>query len=440
MELKQPYYPHNFSKLLFAGLMLMVCSYTSAQIPNGFSYQTLIKDVSGNPVTEQAIGVQVSIRQGESTGTAVYTETFNPTTSGIGTIALEIGSGTSTEDFSVIDWKDGPYFLELSVDLDNGSNYVLYRVDKLQYVPFALLAGSALDDATEDSDADPLNETNGLLMLNGNVLELTDNAGTLSADLVTLVEDGADASSANELNTALSANGTNLVISDAGGDLIVDVAFIQDGTEDDDIDPQNELQTISKEGDQVSLSGVTGSVTDNSNTYQAGAGIQIDGNVISAGSSDCSFELGDTVNGAVIFYLDASGCHGLMLYPERYVAVWDHNPTVSVTGARARGIYSGSLNTYLITDQLGEGESAAYMVDTLTAAGFDDWYLPSYDEIDLVWQYYLTVDESILEGIFVYWTSTESNTGKAYIMRMVSGDFQQRSKGTLTSFFGIRRF
>ena len=47
----------------------------SAQAPEKMSYQAVVRDASDNLVTNQAVGMQISILQGSETGTAVYTET-----------------------------------------------------------------------------------------------------------------------------------------------------------------------------------------------------------------------------------------------------------------------------------------------------------------------------------------------------------------------------
>jgi len=43
----------------------------------------------------QTVGIQLSIQQGTLGGTAVYTETFSPTTNAFGLVKLEIGTGES---------------------------------------------------------------------------------------------------------------------------------------------------------------------------------------------------------------------------------------------------------------------------------------------------------------------------------------------------------
>ena len=73
------------------------------------------------------------------------------------------------------------------------------------------------------------------------------------------------------------------------------------------------------------------------------------------------------------------------------------------------GAYSatnGEANTQLIVQTLGPGFYAAYLCDTLTAYGYDDWYLPARDELAEV---YYNRDEIGGFGTTSYWTSTEIN-------------------------------
>jgi hypothetical protein len=56
---------------------------------------------------------------------------------------LEIGSGTSTDDFSTIDWANGPYFMETAVDVTGGTSYSVMGTSQLMSVPYALYANTS---------------------------------------------------------------------------------------------------------------------------------------------------------------------------------------------------------------------------------------------------------------------------------------------------------
>ena len=75
----------------------------------------------------------------------------------------------------------------------------------------------------------------------------------------------ADADPSNELQD-ISLNGTNLSLSNAS---TIDLSVLQDGTQDADADPNNELQNISKSGNTVTLSNSGGSFIDAVNDADA---------------------------------------------------------------------------------------------------------------------------------------------------------------------------
>lgn len=113
---------------------------TMAQAPEGFKYQAVVRDASNAILTNQSVGMQLIIHQGTTTGTAVYTETFATTSNAYGLVNLEIGTGTTTDNFSTIDWSNGPYFIETLADLTGGTTYATMGTSQLMSVPYALYA------------------------------------------------------------------------------------------------------------------------------------------------------------------------------------------------------------------------------------------------------------------------------------------------------------
>ena len=112
-----------------------------AQAPEGFKYQAVVRDAGNNILTNQAVGMRMTIQQGSIGGTIVYSETFTPTTNVYGLVNLEIGNGTVVSGtFASVDWANGPYYIETAVDITGGTNYSVMGTSQLMSVPYALYA------------------------------------------------------------------------------------------------------------------------------------------------------------------------------------------------------------------------------------------------------------------------------------------------------------
>jgi hypothetical protein len=123
---------------LIAAILLSTSSF--AQAPEKMSYQALIRDAGGELVTGEAIGMRISILQTTATGTVVYVETHETTSNMNGLVSVEIGMGTTSDDFSTIDWSAGPYFIKTETDPTGSNDYTISGTSQLMSVPFALHA------------------------------------------------------------------------------------------------------------------------------------------------------------------------------------------------------------------------------------------------------------------------------------------------------------
>jgi len=125
-------------------VVLFIVGNLMAQTPQGFKYQAVARDASGDVVADQAVGMQISILQGSTSGTAVYVETFTPTTNEFGLMNLNIGAGTVVSgDLTTIDWSADTYFLKIEMDITGGTTYEEYGTSQLLSVPYALHAKTA---------------------------------------------------------------------------------------------------------------------------------------------------------------------------------------------------------------------------------------------------------------------------------------------------------
>lgn len=255
-----------------------------AQAPGGFRFQAVARDADNDVMATDNIAVRVSLLRGGPSGAVGYAERHEVTTTDLGVFDLHIGNGTSLSgDINTIDWGTDSYFLKIDIDPDGGTSYVNMGASQLLSVPYALYAkesgSGGGDDPTDELQNlvyDPVTQT--LTLTDGNSVTLQIGGGgggtddqTISLSGTTLsieggntvdlsvLQDGvddADADPTNEIQN-LSFNVATNELSIAGGNTIT----IPSGGTDADADPTNELQTITIAGDQLSLSNGGGTVT-----------------------------------------------------------------------------------------------------------------------------------------------------------------------------------
>ena len=129
--------------LILAVFCLIISAMTFAQVPQKMSYQAVVRGSDNNLVTNSEISIRISILQGSADGEAVYTETHSATTNANGLVSIEIGDGTSSDDFSAINWANGPFFVKTETDVNGGNNYDIIGVSQLLSVPYAMYAQTA---------------------------------------------------------------------------------------------------------------------------------------------------------------------------------------------------------------------------------------------------------------------------------------------------------
>jgi hypothetical protein len=283
---------------------ILLTATTFAQAPEKMSYQAVVRDSGDALVTNQAVGMQISILQTTATGTAVYVETQTPTTNINGLVTLEIGTGTSTDDLTTIDWSSGTYFIKTETDPTGGSSYTITGTSQLLSVPYALHAKTAE------------------------------------------------------------------------------------------------------------------SVT-----------------------STCGLSIGDTHEGGIIFYLDPSGCHGLIAASsDQNTGIQWNNGSFTNTTAFASCVGCGDGNTSMIVYNQGSGSYAAKLCYDLSFEGKTDWYLPSKYELNLM---YRNIGQGNALGLGnvggfaggFYWSSTESFSNSAWVQIFINGD---QGIGDKSSTYGVR--
>jgi uncharacterized protein (TIGR02145 family) len=163
-------------KLILTLIAIVAMLAAVAQAPNAFNYQTAVRNADGNIIADQSVAFQISILQGATDGTAVYVETHNATTSVHGLVNFQIGGGTSTDDFSAIDWAAGPYFVKVDLDAAGGTTFIEMGTSQLLSVPYAKYAETTGNAAALMERLAVLEEMNGIgtiTDIDGNQYEIT---------------------------------------------------------------------------------------------------------------------------------------------------------------------------------------------------------------------------------------------------------------------------
>lgn len=127
---------------LLAALYLVLT--LQAQPPQKISYQAVVRNSTNALVTNQPVGVKITILQGSATGTPVFAETHTPTTNANGLINIVIGTGSpAINGLLDVVWSTGPYFIKTEIDPAGGTAYSITSTSELLSVPYALYAKKA---------------------------------------------------------------------------------------------------------------------------------------------------------------------------------------------------------------------------------------------------------------------------------------------------------
>ena len=131
--------------------------------------------------------------------------------------------------------------------------------------------------------------------------------------------------------------------------------------------------------------------------------------------------IGDTYQGGIIFYLDGNGGGLIAAVEDQSSDIRWYNGSYVTTGATGTAIGTGSANTDAIILAQGATETsyAAGLARAYTDGTYTDWFLPSKDELNLMYQNIGPGDELGLGNVgnlstSNYWSSTENDDNDAW--------------------------
>lgn len=128
--------------------------------------------------------------------------------------------------------------------------------------------------------------------------------------------------------------------------------------------------------------------------------------------------LGATYEGGIVFYIDGTGDNGLVCAPADQGDFFWGPSEMDYPGAQNLGIGSGAQNTTDIINAGSPDTTAAYVCDTLTLNGYNDWFLPSKDEMTGMFNNLYLKSLGNFTNDQYYWTSTEISPSQAYSCNM----------------------
>lgn len=164
-----------------------------------------------------------------------------------------------------------------------------------------------------------------------------------------------------------------------------------------------------------------------------------------------TYSIGDTGPSGVgiVFYVTDGGLHGLEVAQsdQSTSQVWIEGGSTQTTenGNTSMAIGTGLANSNAIIDQTGHTGSAAQVCRSYTGGGFNDWFLPSRDELDLIWDNLVNDGTGLNSGVggFAegnYWSSSEFDSYDAWLQNFSVGYQDDYSKGNSGRVRAVRAF
>ena len=418
-----------------------------AQAPQKIAYQAVARNASGTVLPNQTVKLRFSVRNASSNGTIVYQETQTATTSNIGLFNVNIGEGTvSAGTFAGIDWSNGAKFMQVELDPQGGNAFIDMGTQQMLSVPYALYAETADN------------------IRGGSAFMITKFTSDSTIGDSKIYDDGFELYSRSKHFGIGNASGFN------GGNIQWDSTNSRLNINYNDVNPNFSNTAISingKPGPQAGYVGigtltpearleVSGQVKITGGAPGAGKVLTSDANGLASwgpagGSGGFTHYIGEPFGGGVIFHLwkdNANTERGLIvaLTLQSNATAWSN--VGGLIGSSAQSTWNGLSNSNAIVGQAGHTNSAAKLCLDLVSGGQSDWYLPSIDELVLLWNNRFNVNKTLssISGSaligkqFYYWSSLEEFDLNCWQLDLSTGIPETSLKSTTKAVRAIRAF
>ena len=362
-------------KTLLTLLSVLFCAISFAQsVPQGLNYQAIARDASGDVFMNQALTIQFSVISDITILTVSWQETHTVTTNDYGLFTAIIGQGTSTSGgssstFDLVDWGAAAHSLKVEIDYGNG--LVDMGTTDFMSVPYSLHAKTA-------ANVDPTDELQSL-RLSGDTLFIEIQGSVNSGNYIILPTP--------TLLGCIDSTATN-------------------------------YNALANTDDGSCIAVVNGCMNPLYAEYNP---------LATCDDSSCVnlLAIGDTYQGGIIFWLDGNG-GGLIAAPSASEGVGEWGCYGSHTqGADMQSIGLGAQNTINILSANCSPANSSNLIAVNICANYtdgtyNDWFLPSKDELNLMYSY---LHQQGLGGFAnsTYWSSSSFTFIFAYRQNFSDG-------------------